>query len=107
MMISVSRDRKSIMLCEGAQGQPGVWLWIGVDDADEFFAEFLAKGAHDPDAGQVRRDLGLFSLFGEFSSHARLFGGFGLLGCLSLFGGLGAFHGKTRLLFLRGLGLAR
>ena len=45
-MISVSRDRKSIMLCEGAQGQPGVWLWIGVDDADVFFAEFLAKGAH-------------------------------------------------------------
>jgi predicted lactoylglutathione lyase len=45
-MISVSRDRKSIMLCEGAQGQPGVWLWIGVDDADVFFAEFSAKGAH-------------------------------------------------------------
>ena len=45
MMISVSRDRKSIMLCEGTQGQPGVWLWVGVEDADEFFAEFLAKGA--------------------------------------------------------------
>jgi predicted lactoylglutathione lyase len=45
-MISVSRDRKAIMLCEGAQGQPGVWLWIGVDDADVFFAEFSAKGAY-------------------------------------------------------------
>lgn len=45
-MIAVSRDRKSIMLCEGAQGQPGTWLWIGVEDADAFFAEFLAKGAH-------------------------------------------------------------
>jgi len=44
-MISVSRDGKSIMLCEGAQGQPGVWLWIGVEDADAFFAEFMAKGA--------------------------------------------------------------
>ena len=45
-MISVSRDHGSIMLCEGAQGQPGVWIWFGVDDADVFFAEFLAKGAH-------------------------------------------------------------
>ena len=44
-MISVSRDRKSIMLCEGEQGQSGTWLWIGVDDADQFFAEFSAKGA--------------------------------------------------------------
>ena len=44
-MISVSRDRASIMLCEGEQGQPGTWLWIGVEDADVFFAEF-SKGAH-------------------------------------------------------------
>jgi catechol 2,3-dioxygenase-like lactoylglutathione lyase family enzyme len=34
-MISVSRDHKSIMLCEGGQGQRGTWLWIGVDDADQ------------------------------------------------------------------------
>src|SRR4051794_36811118 len=45
-MISVSRDGKSIMLCERAQGQPGTWLWIGVEDADAFFAEFSSKGAH-------------------------------------------------------------
>jgi uncharacterized glyoxalase superfamily protein PhnB len=44
-MISVSRDGKSIMLCERGQGQPGTWLWIGVDDADALFAEFSAKGA--------------------------------------------------------------
>jgi len=44
-MISVSRDGKSIMLCEGEQGQPGTWLWIGVEDADVIFAEFSAKGA--------------------------------------------------------------
>ena len=44
-MISVSRDGKAIMLCEGAQGQPGVWLWIGVEDADAFFEEFSANGA--------------------------------------------------------------
>ena len=45
-MISVSRDGKAIMLCEREQGQPGVWLWIGVEDADALFAEFVAKGAH-------------------------------------------------------------
>ena len=44
-MLSVSRDDKSIMLCEGQQGQPGTWLWIGVDDADVLFAEFSANGA--------------------------------------------------------------
>jgi catechol 2,3-dioxygenase-like lactoylglutathione lyase family enzyme len=44
--ISVSRDGKSIMLIEGEQGQPGTWVWIGVEDADVFYAEFSAKGAH-------------------------------------------------------------
>ena len=45
-MISVSRDGKSIMLCKGEQGHSGTWLWIGVEDADVFYAEFLARGAH-------------------------------------------------------------
>jgi len=45
-MISVSRDGKAIMLCEGDQGQPGTWLWIGVEDADALLAEFSAKGAN-------------------------------------------------------------
>ena len=58
--ISVSRDGKSIMLIEGEQGQPGTWLWIGVDDADEFFAEFSAKGAH------IRRPPQNFSWAYEF-----------------------------------------
>jgi len=44
-MISVSRDDKSIMLCEGEQGQPGTWIWIGVQNANALFAEFVAKGA--------------------------------------------------------------
>ena len=44
-MLSISRDGKSIMLCEGEQGVSGVWLWIGVDDADAFFAEFSARSA--------------------------------------------------------------
>lgn len=44
-MISVSRDRCAIMLCEGAQGQRGTWLWIGVEDVAALFAELSAKGA--------------------------------------------------------------
>ena len=59
-MISVSRDRKSIMLCEGAQGQTGVWLWVGAEDADAFFTEFLAKGAY------IRSPPQNFSLAYEF-----------------------------------------
>ena len=43
-MISVSRSGKAIMLCEREQGQPGTWVWIGVDDADALFAEYSAKG---------------------------------------------------------------
>jgi len=34
------------MLIEGEQGQPGTWVWIGVEDADVFYAEFSANGAH-------------------------------------------------------------
>ncbi len=41
---SVSRDGHSIMLCEGEQGNPGTWVWIGVDDAS-LFDELAAKGA--------------------------------------------------------------
>jgi len=44
-MISVSRDARAIMLCEGHQGHRGTWLWIGVEDADALFAELTTKGA--------------------------------------------------------------
>jgi predicted enzyme related to lactoylglutathione lyase len=44
-MISVSRDRCGIMICNGAQGARGMWLWVGVEDADALHAEFVAKGA--------------------------------------------------------------
>ena len=33
-MCSVSRDDQHIMLCEAAQGNPGTWLWIGVEDIE-------------------------------------------------------------------------
>jgi catechol 2,3-dioxygenase-like lactoylglutathione lyase family enzyme len=42
---SVSRDHRAIMLCEGDQGQPGTWIWIGVEDIEPLFAEYETKGA--------------------------------------------------------------
>jgi predicted enzyme related to lactoylglutathione lyase len=44
-MASVSRDGRAIMLCERAQGNPGTWVWIGVEDAAALHAELLASGA--------------------------------------------------------------
>jgi catechol 2,3-dioxygenase-like lactoylglutathione lyase family enzyme len=43
---SVSRGRCNLFLCEGDQGHPGVWVWIGVSDAYALFEELTAKGAH-------------------------------------------------------------
>jgi catechol 2,3-dioxygenase-like lactoylglutathione lyase family enzyme len=45
IMASVSRDRCSLMLCEGDQGNPGSWVWIGVGDVETLFAEYRTKGA--------------------------------------------------------------
>ena len=42
---SVGRGGCNIMMCEGEQGHPGTWVWIGVDDADAVYQEYLAKGA--------------------------------------------------------------
>jgi catechol 2,3-dioxygenase-like lactoylglutathione lyase family enzyme len=42
---SVSRDRCHIFLSEGDQGNPGSWVWIGVEDAAALFGEYRAKGA--------------------------------------------------------------
>lgn len=44
-MASVSRDGHAIMLCQGAQGQPGTWIWIGVGDIEPLFAEYRRSGA--------------------------------------------------------------
>ena len=43
-MASVSRSGHAIMLCQGAQGQLGTWIWIGVEDIDPLFAEYQKKG---------------------------------------------------------------
>lgn len=42
VMASVGRDRCHLMLCEGDQGNPGTWVWIGVDDAEALFHEYSA-----------------------------------------------------------------
>jgi uncharacterized glyoxalase superfamily protein PhnB len=45
IMASVSRYRCSIMLCEGDQGNPGTWMWIGAEDVEPLFEEYVSKGA--------------------------------------------------------------
>jgi catechol 2,3-dioxygenase-like lactoylglutathione lyase family enzyme/heme-degrading monooxygenase HmoA len=45
-MASVSRDDGSIMLCEGAQGQPGTWIWIGVEDIRPIYEHLVRVGAN-------------------------------------------------------------
>jgi predicted lactoylglutathione lyase len=40
---SVSRDGHAIMLCQGGQGQPGTWLWIGVEDIEPLFQDYSSK----------------------------------------------------------------
>ena len=42
---SVSRDRCCLFLCQGDQGHPGAWTWIGVGDVEALFTELSAKGA--------------------------------------------------------------
>ena len=41
---SVSRSGRAIMLCQGDQGQPGTWIWIGVEDIEPLFTEYKTKG---------------------------------------------------------------
>jgi predicted enzyme related to lactoylglutathione lyase len=48
----VSRDDASIYLSEGGQGQPGTWVWVGVEDVEALHAEYQARGAtilHPPE----------------------------------------------------------
>ena len=42
---SVNRDRAGIYLCQGGQGRPGTWVWIGVEDAATLYEEYKAGGA--------------------------------------------------------------
>ncbi|HEU4457447.1 MAG TPA: glyoxalase superfamily protein [Longimicrobium sp.] len=42
---SVSRGRCTLFLCEGGQGHPGTWVWIGVDDVEALLEEYRGTGA--------------------------------------------------------------
>ena len=42
---SVTRDRAGIYLCQGGQGRPGTWVWIGVEDVAMLYEEYTASGA--------------------------------------------------------------
>jgi hypothetical protein len=41
----VSRDGAGIYLCQGDQGQPGTWAWVGVEDVGLLYDEYRASGA--------------------------------------------------------------
>jgi predicted enzyme related to lactoylglutathione lyase len=41
----VSRDSTGIYLCQGGQGQPGTWVWVGVKDVAVLYEEYKASGA--------------------------------------------------------------
>ena len=45
IIASVSRGRCAIFLCEGDQGNPGSWVWIGVADVERLFEDYSSKGA--------------------------------------------------------------
>lgn len=42
---AVSRGRCDVFLCEGDQGHPGTWAWIGVDDVEALHDEYQRTGA--------------------------------------------------------------
>jgi predicted enzyme related to lactoylglutathione lyase len=42
----VSRDSAGIYLCEGDQGRPGTWAWLGVEDVEALYEEYRGKGAN-------------------------------------------------------------
>lgn len=41
----VARGKVDIFLCEGAQGQPGVWMSIFTEDVDALHEEYKRSGA--------------------------------------------------------------
>jgi len=42
---SVNRDDAGIYLCQGNQGVPGTWVWVGVEDVAALFEEYRKNGA--------------------------------------------------------------
>jgi catechol 2,3-dioxygenase-like lactoylglutathione lyase family enzyme len=68
VMASVGRGRCNIMLCEGEQGNPGTWVWVGVGDADLLHEEYRARGAkirHPPNNYDWAYEMQVFDLDGN------------------------------------------
>jgi len=42
---SVSRGNCHLFLCQGDQGHPGSWIWVGVGDAEALLEEYQRNGA--------------------------------------------------------------
>ena len=56
----VSRDEASIYLSSGDQGQPGTWVWVGVEDVEALFEEYRVRGAtilHPPENFPWAREM--------------------------------------------------
>jgi len=45
LFTSVNRDGADIYLCQGNQGVPGTWVWIGVENVATLYEEYQANGA--------------------------------------------------------------
>ena len=41
----MNRDCAGIYLCQGGQGRPGTWVWLGVEDVESLHEEYKASGA--------------------------------------------------------------
>jgi predicted lactoylglutathione lyase len=41
----ISRDGLSLYLCQGDEGQPGTWVWIGVEELESIYRQCQAAGA--------------------------------------------------------------
>lgn len=44
-LVSISRDRCNLFLCEWDQGQRGTWVWLSANDVDGLHEELRARGA--------------------------------------------------------------
>ncbi len=41
----VVRDKVNIFLCQGAQGRPGTWMSVFIDDVDALYEDYKKAGA--------------------------------------------------------------
>jgi hypothetical protein len=52
------RDRASIYLCQGEQGQSGTWAWVGVEDVSLLYEGVQEqRGSHSNDAKEFSMGL--------------------------------------------------